>query len=227
MGSACLPLWCNLYLAHYEISFIQRLAKLGRSDLMARFLHAKSYIDDFCWFNFETPSQFLDPTMPRTAENPFWIYPLNVVDIEVEVTNFKLNPKGCLVGTNAHFLSFNFCIDDLQTGAYNFTKYDKRRDLPFHISQFIHLQSNRSIAQAYKVILSQLFAIPYICSTLRSALHEVQVLLNAFIGNGFQKARLLRTICQFLETNVFPGCYVDVDCLAAILASREILIKRN
>lgn len=39
MGSSCSPLWCNLYLLHFEIQFIQRLARLGLSELMSCFRH--------------------------------------------------------------------------------------------------------------------------------------------------------------------------------------------
>lgn len=64
---------------HFEIGFIQQLARLGRSDLMACFQHTKQYIDDFCWFNTCKPDMFLDPQQPQVADNRFQIYPLNVV----------------------------------------------------------------------------------------------------------------------------------------------------
>lgn len=36
MEFLCSPLWCNIYLLHYEMSFVQRLAKLGLPDLLQK-----------------------------------------------------------------------------------------------------------------------------------------------------------------------------------------------
>lgn len=62
----------------YEIKFIQRLAKLGRVDIMEKFQYAFRYIDDLCWINNGEAQIFLDPQQPRTSSNPFWIYPLHI-----------------------------------------------------------------------------------------------------------------------------------------------------
>ena len=48
MRFSCSLLWYNLYLVLYEIKFIQRLARLGWADIMARFVYAFRYIDDLC-----------------------------------------------------------------------------------------------------------------------------------------------------------------------------------
>ena len=82
MGFSCSPLWCNIYLTSYEVKFIQRLATLGRTDLMAKFRHAFRYIDDICLLNVQNPHTFLDPMQPRNENNPFWIYPLHVLEIK-------------------------------------------------------------------------------------------------------------------------------------------------
>lgn len=46
MGFSCSPLWCNIYLLYYEITFIQWLACLGRADLMNQFKYVFCYIDN-------------------------------------------------------------------------------------------------------------------------------------------------------------------------------------
>ena len=61
MGFSCSPIWCNLYLASYEIQFIQRLARLGRKDLLSKFRHAFRYIDDLCFINVQNPREFSLP----------------------------------------------------------------------------------------------------------------------------------------------------------------------
>jgi hypothetical protein len=65
MGFSCSPLWCNLYLLSYEIRFIQRLARLGKTYLMNKFKFAFMYIDDLCWLNVGDAGLFLDPTQPK------------------------------------------------------------------------------------------------------------------------------------------------------------------
>ena len=67
MGFSCSPIWCNPYLMSYKIRFIQRLAKLGRVDIMEKFKHAFRYIDNLCWLNNGNAQIFLDPLQPRTS----------------------------------------------------------------------------------------------------------------------------------------------------------------
>lgn len=88
MGFSCSPLWCNLYLLHYEISFIQRLARQGRVDLMSKFRSAFRYIDDLCWINIGCPMEFLSPDQERVESNMYWIYLLNVLEIKCEVSKY-------------------------------------------------------------------------------------------------------------------------------------------
>jgi hypothetical protein len=71
MGFSCSPLWCNIYLLFYEITFIQRLVTLQRHDLLSKFQYVYRYIDDLCWINVGNPQEFLNPTQPRTPQNPF------------------------------------------------------------------------------------------------------------------------------------------------------------
>lgn len=71
MGFSCSPLWCNLYLLHFEIQFIQRLGKLGLSHLMRCFKHSYRYIDDLCWLNNDLALHFLSLDQARTPENPY------------------------------------------------------------------------------------------------------------------------------------------------------------
>ena len=67
MGFSCSPIWCNMYLISYESKFIQRLAKLGRVDLMSKFQHAFRYIDDLCLFNVDNLREFLSHPTKNTG----------------------------------------------------------------------------------------------------------------------------------------------------------------
>jgi len=215
MGFSCSPLWCNTYLLHYEINFIQRLARLGRKDLLQKFHHAFRYIDDLCWLNTSTPRDFLSPHQERDKDNPFWIYPLDVLEIKCEVTRYSdTNPSK---GIQASFMNMEIHISDEVTGTYRTCKYDKRRTLPFSYSQYIRFHSNRPIKQTYSIAVSQTVPILYVSSSVDAALKEIRLLIHTLKGNGFYEPRLLKNILQFLSTNSFPGVKFDIQQLITTL----------
>ena len=176
MGFSCSPIWCNLYLASYEIQFIQRLARLGRVDLLSKFKHAFRYIDDLCFINVQNPRDFLSPTQPRTQENPYWIYPLNVLEIKEETTSFSLENPG--KGICAHFMNMELQVNEANPSLFSFKKFDKRRSLPFAYTQYIKFHSNRTVHQAYNIVVSQLLPILYISNSDAAALAEINILIS-------------------------------------------------
>ena len=106
-----------MYLLSYEAKFILRLAKLGHTDLMSKFQYAFRYIDDLCLFNVSTPREFLSPGQVRSLDNPYWIYPLDILEIKEEINVFSdLNPTR---GLAAHFMNVQFFSKRCQpTGLY-------------------------------------------------------------------------------------------------------------
>lgn len=215
MGFSCSPLWCNLYLLHYEIQFIQRLGKLGKKDLMKCFKYSYRYIDDLCWVNNDLARLFLDPNQARTSENPYWVYPLNVLEIKCEVAKFAQNNP--LKGIRAHFMNLDITIKDDESGSYQTAKFEKRRDLPFQYSQYIHFRSNRPIRQSYAIAVSQTVPILYLSNNVEAAHKELELLIATLQNNGFQRNRLLGNINQFLQKNTFPGIKFDLPALLDIL----------
>ena len=169
MGFSCSPLWCNLYLLSYEIKFIQRLAKLGRTEIISKFKYAFRYIDDLCWLNVGEASIFLNPSQPINMDNPFWIYPLDIIEIKLELSQFsKTSPQ---FGVKAH-MNVLISIIDEQEGKFLMHKFDKCRDLPFKYSQFIKFKSNRHVKQAYNVVISQTIPILYLSNDSVLAMQE-------------------------------------------------------
>ena len=215
MGFSCSPLWCNLYLMAYEIRFIQRLAALGRTDIMNQFAYAFRYIDDLCWINVGDAHKFLDPTQPKTLSNPYWIYPLHILDIKQEVSKFsRLNPSH---GVKAHFMNVLVNVSDEISGTFTIQKFDKRRDLPFAYTQYIKFLSNRPVKQAYNVTVSQTVPILYLSSSTELALHEINMLISTLTGNGFRKDRLLQIVIQTLTRTNYPAVRFKVTDLINML----------
>lgn len=229
MGFSCSPLWCNLYLLSYEIKFIQRLAKLGRTDLLSKFQHAFRYIDDICWLNVTTPMTFLCPSQPRTPNNPFWIYPLDILEIKTEVQRYADNDPSR--GISAHFMNAQVVIKSDNSGQYMLSKYDKRRALPFPYTQFIKFASNRPIKQSYNIVISQVLPILYISNTDDAALIEIDSLIQTMVSNGFRQQRITNRIIDWLRSGHFPEIQVDAlsiarklsTCQRFSLASQSIL----
>jgi len=213
MGFSCSPLWCNMYLLYYESQFIQRLARLGRADLLIKFRYAFRYIDDLCWINSGTPATFLSPEQERVPNNPFWIYPLNVLEIKCEVTRY--DEQDPTRGVQAHFMNLGITVHDMTQGACNYrlAKFDKRRDLPFGYTQYIKFQSNRPVKQSYAVGVSQTVPILYLSNNLEDAANEIKILIATLANNGFQRSRLVNMITRFIRHNQFPGVKFDIHTL--------------
>jgi hypothetical protein len=208
MGFSCSPLWCNLYFLYYEASFISRLAELGRPDLMRRFKYAFRYIDDLCILNNGEVLQFMDPNSVRVASNPFWIYPLGIVEIKSEIDRFSATyPQR---GTSAHFMNMQISIINEADGEFRTHKFDKRRNLPFQYSQFLQFRSNRSISQSYNIIQSQAFPILYLSNNVHDAVNELEFLLQALTANGFRRHKLKSRLLRFLRLGSFPALKFDL-----------------
>jgi hypothetical protein len=184
MGFACSSIWYNLYLLSYEIQFIQRLARLGRSGLLSKFKHAYRYIDDLCFININNPTDFLLPDQPRTPDNPFWIYPLDVLEIKEETSTFsKTSPTK---KTASHFMNVEFLVNEIDPLLFSFRKFDKKCNLPFAYTQYIKFHSNWAVHQAYNILISQILPILYISSTDSVATEEIRILISTLCSNGFQ-----------------------------------------
>ena len=215
MGFSCSPLWCNLYLVSYEIKFIQRLARLGKTEIMSKFKYAFRYIDDLCWLNVGEADVFLNPTQTRHKDNPYWIYPLDIIEIKTEVSQFsECFPR---LGIKAHFMNVLITVADENSGMFIMQKFDKRRELPFKYSQFIKFQSNRPVKQAYNVIISQTVPILYLSNNPMVAKQEIQALFTVLSANGFRSTKLQQLVIKFLTDNHFPALKFNKDHLLQLL----------
>lgn len=110
---------------------------------MTKFAYAFRYIDDLCWLNVGNAQIFLDPTQPRVMSNPYWIYPLHILDIKLELSCFS--NKDTSHGIKAYFMNVLVSISDEESRIFTMQKFDKRRDLPFAYTQYIKLSSNRLV----------------------------------------------------------------------------------
>lgn len=131
---------------------------------MNSFLFSYKYMDDLCVLNNENMLRFLQPDSRRTPNNAFWIYPLNVVEIKLELDKVHQDNSGR--GITGHFLNVQLQVLDVQTSDFHSSKFDKRRNLLFKFQQYILLKSNRPIKQSYSIVVSQVVPILYMANTM-------------------------------------------------------------
>jgi len=67
--------------------------------------------------------QFLDPMQARTPDNPFWIYPLDTLEIKCEIAGYATN--NTLKGIRAHFMNLDINVLNNDSGGYQTSKYNK------------------------------------------------------------------------------------------------------
>jgi len=179
--------------------------------------HSYKYIDDLCWINNGTPAAFLSPDQKMEPNNPFWIYPLTVLEIKCEVTKYvENNPE---IGIHAHCMNLDISIHDLETQLCNYRliKFDKRRNLPFAFTQYIKFHSNRPVRQSYTIAISQTVPILYLTNNVEDAAHEINILITTLVNNGFHKSRLHNMILHFIKNNQFPGVKFEMHTLIQTL----------
>jgi hypothetical protein len=102
---------------------------LARSDLVAKFQKAFRNIDDLCLINLGNPRLFLTPEQIHSEKNPFWIYPVSILEIKEDTSGFSLNDPQR--GVSAHFMNAKLLIHKTELVNFQLRKFDKRRLLPF------------------------------------------------------------------------------------------------
>ena len=213
MGFSCSPAWCILYLAYYEYTFIHRLIRLQFYHLLHFFAHWFRYIDDLHWVNGAPYQLFMNPSAACTDDNPYWIYPLHILNIKPEVLDWLHSATGeWKPGIKCNYLNFTLTVLDHETGSFSLTRYVKRRELPFPTTQYLLFHSNRPVRLVYGVVSSQLVPILYVHSTAASASIELRELVHILVDRkGFPMWKVRSLISQALKRDSnYPGLLYDV-----------------
>ncbi len=211
MGLPCSPDWCNIYLLYYEWQFLERLVMLEQFHLLTLFQFWFQYIDDVRVINNPIISRFLDPTQPRVPSNPYWIYPLHILEIKPTVEAFSVGMFGeerVPIGVHTTFLHFecNLVLPGV-AGGYEFRRRNKALALDFPVALFIRYFSNRPPVAVLNVAISHLVPYLYISSTRQFAETSLNELVSCLVRNGVPRVQLLRKLRKFitLQANNFPG----------------------
>ena len=215
MGYACSPLWCNLYLAFFEVSFVKRLMTLNLHNILPIFNLSFCFIDDLAFINNNMIAYFLDPSQPLSQSNPYWIYPLHIINLKL--TSIVMDS----ITLSTTYLCSIIELSKPFIGFYTSKIHWKKDKLPCNNISSIFLHSNRPRNQCYNVVLSQIIPIVYSASSSLIAYLDILKLIDLFIKNGFKKRRLFTIILNFLKSNSFPGIRFDVLILISWLTSEQ------
>jgi len=152
--------------------------------------------------------EFFDPKQEWSQSNPYWIYPLEVLEIKCEVS--KYSETDPLRGIQTNFMNLEIKVSEDNPANFSTCKFDKHRALPFVYTQHIKFHSNRSIRQSYSIAISQSVPILYLSNLVKVAIVEIKTLIDILTKNGFYEPRLRKTILNFLNKDQFPGLKFDI-----------------
>ena len=171
MGTDCVPQLANLFLFHYEYSYMKNLMKKNLC-VAKKFNDTIRYIDDLLTVNnskFEREICNIYPpqlTLKRTSESE----------------------------RNVSYLDISISICG---GKYVTEVYDKRDDFNFDIVNFPYMCSNIPAKPTYGVYISQLIRICRICDNYSSFLSRHKLLTERLVRQGFWYNKLCITFKKF------------------------------
>lgn len=205
MGYSCSPIWCNLFLAWFELEYIRKLSRLNRIDIIKEFYGSARFMDDLAFINNNTVLNCLNHSNALDENDIYSIYPLNILQIKPTYDTYSTT-----------FLNIGITWFPNGDGEYVTSTAWKRDKLPCQSVAFIHAHSNRPRHMAYKVCISQVLPIIYNASNMHVALYDLTKLRDAFINNGFNKVHIQRNVVYFLQNNTFPGLKFSIKDLLAV-----------
>ena len=166
MGSDPAPFMANLFLYHYESTWIKKLKK---NDLqMAR--------------RFSNTFRFIDDLLTINDDN---LFSENFKDIYPEELTLNLESSG----SSVNFLDLNLRNSN---GHVDVKLYDKRNNFPFSIVRLPFISSNIPSAIFYNCVGGEILRIGRVSSTLDNLKSDGKQLLNRAMKQGAKKDKLER-----------------------------------
>ena len=171
MGTDCAPQLANLFLFHYEYSYMKGLMR-DNLCIAKRFSDTVRYIDDLLTLNYNSFEEEIiniyppELTLKRTTESNSRI---SYLDISISICNNK----------------------------YVTEVYDKRENFYFNIVNYPYMCSNIPAKPTYGVYVSQLVRISRIYDNYVSFVKRHQLLTKRLIKQGFWYSKLSVSFKKF------------------------------
>ncbi|KAJ7535304.1 hypothetical protein O6H91_12G027000 [Diphasiastrum complanatum] len=121
---------------------------------------------------------------------------MQYVKVIPDTETFARFCNGAYCGTLANFLNMTIVVTSVSNASYFMTKYDKRKAISFASLQYILHDANRPASFSYKLILSQILPLLYICFNENEVAAQMYIVLLAFKKNGFSGKTLYADMCS-------------------------------
>lgn len=219
MGTNCAPNLANMYLAQYELRFLQRLAQIHRDPVMTAW-HMGVY-QIACAFLFT--ARFLDDL--ASINNPYMHQLLYVDQHCGHPSIMGIYPHTLLVtvadsGTSVNYMDITIKPQPHSASRLTTVLYDKRAHPPLRdlfIIKFPHASSQISAAAKYGIVTSQFHRFRQIIMSGDNFTHSMAGVIHYMAGKGHDVRRMLDQVKSM--TRRFPELYGrDAHCMAAGMA---------
>jgi hypothetical protein len=190
MGTNPAPVMANLYLYRYESSFVDRLIRNGRGTVAKKFRHSFRLIDDVLSIDNPSFKSYAVINAPENLTGSFigGIYPRELILNETANSNQEV-----------HFIGME--LKDIG-GRLVLDLFDKRREFPFTVIRYPHMDSVIPTNIPYGVFTGLLYRGYRICSRLKAFISHACDVANTLVKQGSKKKRLIRMFGVFLVKQI-------------------------
>ena len=168
MGTNCAPLLADIFLYSNEAEFIQSLLSTGKKKL------ASQFIEDILPINYPVFENYLGQMYPA--------------ELEIKDTTES--------NTSASYLNLPLSIES--NGQQYTSRYHKRDDFNFHITNFPFLNSNILSSTAYGVFISKLIWYARACYSNECFILRAAPISSKLFGQRYVMERLNSSSWSFM-----------------------------
>lgn len=193
MGSDPAPFFANLFLFHYESSWLKEVKK-SNNILARKFGNVFRYIDDLIALNDGLS---------------FDSYHQDIYPPELELTKENVGNREC------NFLDMHISIKE---NKINTTLYDKRNYFGFHITRLPFKSSNMPSRIFYSCVAAEVLRVCRITSELDHAIIAIKLLLHRMQIQGAVPQMMKKSIAKiFRKNNISDKFNADIDHILNLL----------
>jgi hypothetical protein len=186
MGTNCAPPLANLYLFAYEARFIDRLCNTGQIAIARSFHTTFRLIDDVLSLDNKCVEDYVIVDAPEDLDGRTvgGIYPEALKLNSTSVSSKKVH----FLGMTIKYIKGNLVTD----------VFDKRRNFPYYVIRYPHMDSVIPSNIPYGVFTGLLYTRYRICNFVKQFITSSTEAANILIRQGCVKLRLKRLFRAFL-----------------------------
>ena len=182
MGSDPSPFFANLFLYHYESSWLKNVKK--SNNILAR--------------KFGSVFRYIDDLLALNDGHAFESFHHEIYPEELELT--KENDSV----SETNFLDLNIKIEN---GSFNTKLYDKRNDFGFDITRFPYKSSNIPCRMFYASVAAEALRICRATSKQEQVVVSIKSLFSRMYKQGAEKSKMRKALSKIFNKNQVADKY--------------------